>query len=249
MADAAIPAATLIVARERAAGAPELLMVERPEGMAFAGGALVFPGGRVDAADAELARALGLGEGGPDRVAAIRETLEETAIAVGIEPLPSPQAALELQQALLDGGGFSESIASGGFRVDAGALTAFARWVPEFHAKRRFDTLFFIAAAPDADREPDAAPGECAAAFWLTAEEVLERDRAGSAKLIFPTRRNLERLAQHDTIAAMMADAVAHPVEPITPWVEEHAGERFITIPADRGYPVVRERLDGLWRG
>ncbi|MDQ3246541.1 MAG: NUDIX domain-containing protein [Pseudomonadota bacterium] len=249
MADAAIPAATLIVVRERPAGAPELLMVERPEGMAFAGGALVFPGGRVDDADTEFARSLGLGDNGADRIAAMRETLEETGIAVGLDPLPSPAIALELQKALLDGGGFASTIGSRGFRLDAGALTAFARWVPKFHATRRFDTLFFIAAAPAGVWQPHAAPGECAAAFWVSAQEVLERDRAGTARLIFPTRRNLERLAEHDTIAGMMEDAAAHPVEPITPWVEELEGERFITIPANLGYPVVREKFDGLWRG
>ena len=52
--DEAIPAATLIVVRERARRPPELLMVERAEGMAFAAGALVFPGGRIDEADREL---------------------------------------------------------------------------------------------------------------------------------------------------------------------------------------------------
>jgi hypothetical protein len=55
MADEAIPAATLIVVRERSGSAPELLMVERAEGMAFAAGALVFPGGRIDQADLEAA--------------------------------------------------------------------------------------------------------------------------------------------------------------------------------------------------
>jgi hypothetical protein len=47
----------------------------------------------------------------------------------------------------------------------------------------------------------------------------------------------------------MIADARAYPVEPITPWVEDHGGERFVTIPAGIGYPVTRERLEGLWRG
>lgn len=249
MTDAAIPAATLIVVRERTVDPPELLMVERPQGMAFAGGALVFPGGRVDDADVQLARSLGLGEDGSDRVAAIRETLEETAIAVGIDPLPSPAVAMGLQRALLDGREFAETIRSCCLRVEPGALTAFARWVPTFHATRRFDTLFFIAAAPAQNWEPNAAAGECAAAFWISAQEVLERDRDGTARLIFPTRRNLERLSQHGTIASMIADAAAHPVEPITPWVEEHNGEQFITIPANLGYPVVREKLDGLWRG
>src|SRR5258707_1005144 len=60
MADDAIPAATLIVVREMAGGPPELLMVERAEGMAFAAGAWVFPGGRIDAADRTLADRLGV---------------------------------------------------------------------------------------------------------------------------------------------------------------------------------------------
>jgi len=80
--DDAIPAATLIVVRDRPDGPPELLMVERSEGMAFAAGALVFPGGRIDAADAAL---------GPEKagaVAAIRETIEETAVPVGLAPCP-----------------------------------------------------------------------------------------------------------------------------------------------------------------
>ena len=41
----------------------------------------------------------------------------------------------------------------------------------------------------------------------------------------------------------------AHPIEPVTPWVEERDGEKFITIPGHLGFPVTQERLDGLWRG
>ena len=85
MSDDAIPAATLIVVRERGGAAPELLMVERAQGMAFAAGALVFPGGRIDAADRELGDELGIDAAA---VAAIRETLEETAVPVGLVPRP-----------------------------------------------------------------------------------------------------------------------------------------------------------------
>ena len=46
-----------------------------------------------------------------------------------------------------------------------------------------------------------------------------------------------------------LLQALAHPIEPITPWVEQHDGEAFITIPDNLGYPVTRERLEGLWRG
>jgi 8-oxo-dGTP pyrophosphatase MutT (NUDIX family) len=78
MSDDAIPAATLILVRERGSGPPELLMVERAEGMAFAAGAWVFPGGRIDEGDERLASRFAA-EQGSAKVAAIRETIEETA--------------------------------------------------------------------------------------------------------------------------------------------------------------------------
>ena len=129
------------------------------------------------------------------------------------------------------------------------SLTPFARWVPKFHAVRRFDTLFFVARCPHGDWRPQVVEGECAGAAWMTAADVLEREQRGEARLIFPTRRTLERLALHADFDAIRADALAHPIEPVTPWVEERGGEKFITIPDDLGFPVTQEKLDGLWRG
>lgn len=244
MTDDAIPAATLILVRDRADGPPELLMVERAEGMAFAAGALVFPGGRIDEADRALGTSLDVD---PHAIAAIRETVEETAVPVGLNPAPDPAAAARLQMELI--ADTPLALALGDLRVDSDALTPFARWVPKFHAVRRFDTLFFVAEAPPGDWQPRVIEGECAGAYWMSAAEVLERDRNGQARLIFPTRRTLERLAQHSSFAEIRADALAHAIEPVTPWVEEREGERFITIPSHLGFPVTEERLDGLWRG
>jgi 8-oxo-dGTP pyrophosphatase MutT (NUDIX family) len=247
MTDDAIPAATFVVIRERPSGPPELLMVERAEGMAFAAGALVFPGGRIDEADRQLAAKLGLEDGAA--VAAIRETIEETAIPVGLTPLPNREATLRLQQELIADEDFGGLVRAAGLTLDVGQLTPFARWVPKFHAVRRFDTLFYVARCPSGDWQPHVIEGECAAAFWMSAADALDREQRGEARLIFPTRRNLERLAQHSSFEAIRADALAHPIEPVTPWVEERDGEKFITIPAHLGYPVTQERLDGLWRG
>jgi 8-oxo-dGTP pyrophosphatase MutT (NUDIX family) len=244
--DEAIPAATLIVVRERPSGPPELLMVERAGGMAFAAGAWVFPGGRIDEADRRFGDAAGVD---PAVVTAIRETLEETAVPVGLTPTPDSVAARELQDALVAEQSFADQLTTRGLELDAAALTPFARWVPKFHAVRRFDTIFYVAHCPDGDWQPRIIEGECAAGEWMSAAELLERDIRGEARLIFPTRRNLERLAQHSSFDEIRADALAHPIEPVTPWVEERNGERFITIPDHLGYPVMQEKLDGLWRG
>ncbi|NUQ17084.1 MAG: NUDIX domain-containing protein [Sphingomonas sp.] len=246
MSDEAIPAATLIVVRDSADGPPELLMVERAKEMAFAAGALVFPGGRIDPADRELAARIGIDAAA---VAAVRETVEETAVPVALAPDVSPSAAAELQHALIADEPFGQLLSRRRLTIDAEALTPFARWVPKFHAVRRFDTLFFVARCPAGEWSPQVIEGECAGAEWLTAAEVLEREQRGEARLIFPTRRTLERLAQHSSFEEIRADAIGHSIEPISPWVEERDGEKFITIPADLGFPVTQERLDGLWRG
>jgi 8-oxo-dGTP pyrophosphatase MutT (NUDIX family) len=216
--------------------------------MAFAGGAWVFPGGRIDAADEQLGCRIGSADAGA-RVAAVREALEETAIPVGLAPLPSPDVAASLQTQLLAGEELEHLLVPHGIELDLDALTPLARWVPRFHAKRRFDTLFFVARAPDGDWLPNTVERECTGAHWASASEVLERDQAGEVQLIFPTRRTLERLAQHTSFDGIIADALAHPIEPISPWLDEVDGERFITIPEGIGYPVTREKLDGLWRG
>lgn len=247
MTDKAIPAATLILVRDRAPGPPELLMVERSGGMAFAAGALVFPGGRIDPADRALAETANAGDGAA--VAAIRETIEETAVAVGIAPLPDAGHSAALQAALVADRPFAHLLDESGLELDLAALTPFARWVPEFHAVRRFDTIFYIAEAPPGEWQPRTIEGECSGAYWLTAAAVLEMESRGDARLIFPTRRTLERLAQHSSFGAIRADALAHPIEPVTPWIEERGGEQYITIPDHLGYPVTAELFEGQWRG
>ena len=243
MSDEPIPAATLVVVRERADGPPELLMVERAGGMAFAGGALVFPGGRIDDHDRRLAKPFGCTDGAA-RVAAIRETIEETTVPVGVEPLPSSDDALAMQAALVDDCPFGELLDDAGLGLDLDALTPFARWLPNFHVTRRFDTVFFLARAPAGEWAPSVIASECSGAFWLTAADALERERGGDARLIFPTRRNLERLARFGSFAEARADAERHPVTCITPWVEQRDDGLHVCIPDGIGYPVTSEPLE-----
>ena len=245
MDDDSIPAATLVVVRDMAHAPPDLLIVERAAGMAFAGGALVFPGGRIDASDAALAA--GSWEDAA-KIAAIRETLEETGVAVGLVPVPAPAVAADLQDALIAGEPFAELIAAGGHVLDLAALTLFARWKPTFKHARRFDTCFFIARAPLGEWRPRPQAGECEDALWLSAAEVLQRIGRGEASAIFPTLRNLERLAAHKDFDAIRADAQTHPIETITPWIEQRDGVPHIIIPDNLGYPVTSEPLASATR-
>lgn len=241
MSDEAIPAATLIVMREQADARPELLMVTRTRGMAFAGGAMVFPGGRVDQAD--LALDDGRYDHGAARVAAIRETLEESGVPAALAPTPEPRSAAALQEVLLGGTGFADALRSAGCTIQPDQLVPFARWKPAFHQPRRFDTLFFICRAPEGEWALRPQPGECERVEWVSADEVLARIADGRASAIFPTVRNLERLAQFASFDEARAHALAHPVETISPWVEEEDGIKWLRIPEHLGYPVTRERL------
>lgn len=238
-----IPAATLILMRPGRGAAPEILMMERSETMAFAAGALVFPGGRIDPQDETLGARFAH-ENAAARIAAIRETIEETGIAPALVPLPDSESAAAIRLALSVGGEFGELLAEHCLRLELDALTPFARWCPNFRETRRFDTLFYLAEAP-ADAQPATADQtEAVRAFWASAASVLEEIEAGRAHAIFPTRRNLERLALFSSLEEARADAALHPVQKITPWVEERQGRKWVCIPEGIGYPVTAEPLE-----
>lgn len=218
----AIPAATLVLFRPAANGPPELLMVERGAIMAFAAGALVFPGGRIDDEDRVEAAlpALGLTALDPDdaaaRIAALRETREETGSDYGLTPAD---------------------------------LTPFARWRPNFKESRTFDTRFYIAPVPADAPDPVADGTENVRAFWASAAAALAMAARGEAQLIFPTRRNLERLALFDSFEDARDHALVHPVDLITPWIEERDGAAHLCIPDGLGYPVTAEPFTDVRRG
>ena len=244
-----IPAATLILMRPRIGGAPEILMMERSQRMAFAAGALVFPGGRIDPDDhAAAARSAPDHEDAPARIAAIRETIEETGIAPALSPAPDAETARALRSGLAAGTPFPRLLADHGLTPQLDALTPFARWFPNFREARRFDTLFYLAEAPDGAAPATADEDEAVSAFWASAAEVLAEIKAGRAHAIFPTRRNLERLARFASIEEARADAARHPMRKITPWVEEREGRRFVCIPEDAGYPITAEPFESARR-
>jgi 8-oxo-dGTP pyrophosphatase MutT (NUDIX family) len=240
-----IPAATLVLFRDGPSG-PEHLFVERATTMVFAGGAVVFPGGRVDPGDYELAARFPHLDAldAAARIAAVRETIEETGIAVGMD------ADVEvLRSALSEGTALGPLLDAHGLTLDLDALIPFARWCPNFKETRTFDTHFYLARVEADHAEARVDATENTHLFWATASQVLSRADSGEVKIIFPTRRNLERLATLDSFEAACAHADLHPVETITPWMEERDGTRHLCIPDGLGYPVTSENLDRATRG
>ncbi|WP_298284143.1 NUDIX domain-containing protein [Acidocella sp.] len=235
-----IPAATLVLYAQED-GQTRHLLLERGASLRFAAGALVFPGGRVDEQDREHAPALpGLA---PDdaaaRVAAIRETLEEAGLAIGIFPQPAAYVIEAWRAKLKEGVKFAALLAEGGHGLELGALTPFARWCPRHKMSRNFDTRFYVARYDGPLDAAEADGGESVTLLWLGAAEALAESDAGRHKLIFPTRRNLERLAAHPTYDEMLAHIAATPMATITPEIKEINGEMRLVIPEGLGYPVV----------
>ncbi len=243
---AASPAATLVLFRDRDGKPPEILMVERSAGMAFAGGAVVFPGGRVDPDDHVLAQRFPEydADDAAARIAAIRETIEESLIAIGLVGEVIDGWLTEARIWLHDRKPFSVLLDAAGLSLDLEAMQYFARWRPPVREARVFDTRFFIARAPHDLPPPVVDETENVRTFWESASRVIELAAEGRVKVIYPTMRNLERLALFGDYDAAVAHLQDFEVKMISPRVQEREDGRYLCIPEDCGYPVTAERLD-----
>ncbi|WP_260924074.1 NUDIX domain-containing protein [Novosphingobium sp. 9] len=240
-----VPAATVVVMRRgRHDAAPELLMVQRSRALDFAGGAAVFPGGRVDPGDHALAALLSPDEE-PElaaaRIAAIRETLEETGLMLAVrEPVSAAQAA-RARALLTEGMSFAEVLAAMHWTLAPERLDLFAHWTQL--EDRFFDTRFFVIDIGSGACEVSADETENTRLFWASAAQTLAMVGRRKVDVIFPTRCNLERLARLGTLAAIREDVAAHPVRRIHTRVEMREGDAVIAISEGLGYRFTSQRL------
>lgn len=236
-------------------------MVERHYQIDFASGALVFPGGKLAAEDHDSAWAAfvdgadGLGDA-PYRIGAIREAFEESGLLMA-----RPRAARGAGAALIDADALApllphrEAVAKGAqsflalvrdhdLALALDLLTPFAHWVTPVGMPKRFDTWFYLAPTPDA--QIAACDGwEAVDAVWIAPQAALAAAADGARKIIFPTRMNLEMLAQTQSVASALAAARARTIVCVEPKVvREDDGTLALLIPAEAGYPVTREAFD-----
>jgi 8-oxo-dGTP pyrophosphatase MutT (NUDIX family) len=250
---AATAAATMVIFRDNPdGGAPLILMVERVKAMAFAGGAAVFPGGKVDPADYEYAASLDhvfdVDEAAA-RLAAIRETIEEAGLALALSGVEDPANCIDARAALHAGDSLQIICERHGWTPDLAQLVPWARWRPPSMERRVFDTRFYLLNAGNAAPSATVDQTENHALFWATAMQALEYSKQGRIKVIFPTRRNLERLALFEDYRTAVDHAIAHPVETVLTYIEQRNDDQWLCIPDGHGYPITAEPLARAMRG
>lgn len=255
-------AATIVLVRE-AAGGVEVFCVERNRQSRFMGGAVVFPGGKLDPADAheawsELATpprtartplASDAAHARALAVAACRETLEEAAILPVVGGSLSDADLSEMRARIATGPDVLRALLSErGLRLDLGALYPLARWITPVAESRRYDTRFFVAVAPPGQSGAHDQH-ETMASFWASPREVLRRFDAGEVQLMPPTHRTLSLLAELSTPDEVLAHAERACLDPICPRLVkqvEGAGETLaLVLPGDPEHEVPEVRVAG----
>jgi len=260
-----LAAATVVMLRD-APGGLEVFLLKRHGLSDVLGGVYVFPGGKVDFKDARLdmhahldaplhALHAALGEADIDElsaavlhVAAVREAFEETGVlyAQGIDAVGAARAL----QLLREGRAFDDMLAVLGLRLAASRLQPWSRWItPSVGGvmRKRFDTRFFIAAAPEGQvaRHDDHEATDSA---WLAPREALRQYWDGLIELAPPQIMSLAHLARYDTVRAALEHARRRPPPVILPEAFEHDGIRIMCYPGDERHTVRERALPGPTR-
>lgn len=250
-------AATVMLMRDGASGI-EVCMLQRNLNSDFVGGAYVFPGGGVDPEDAEAdveaisvgrtnasaSRLVGVERSGLSFwVAAIRESFEEAGLLLatdsGGRTISFTDEVIarrfEIHRKAVDSGErrLAEICREENLRLDLGSIHYFSRWVTPLGAPRRYDTRFFVAAAPQGqvalhdDREVIAT-------VWVTPQKALADHEEGRRTMIFPTVRTMVALGRFEKVDDVLSHTAAQAsVEPVLPVLEESGGGFRIHLPGD----------------
>lgn len=220
------PSATVVLARPGADGF-EVLLLRRLRSSGFVPGAYVFPGGRVDAADASvdlIARTVGMtAEPEPAYwMAAAREAFEETGLLLGVREdggsCARGDGALDAwrHRLLADETTLIDVLVAEDVRLDFRCTAYCAHWITPVAEPRRYDTRFFLAEVPD-DCRAEIDAREMSASVWLRPIDAIGRFEAGELPMVFPTVRTLHELARFATIDDALAHYRSATIRPIQP--------------------------------
>ncbi len=216
-------AATVVLLRDGAAGI-EAWLLTRVAQMRFAAGMSVFPGGRVDPADAalpftgpitRLATRLDCPEGAARAFvgAAVRETFEETGVLLSSPAPDLMHARADVEAGLLS---FGDLLRQHDLAIDPDLLRPWARWITPAGEARRYDTRFFVGALP-AGAEASDATTESSAASWVAVGEALQQAQRGERGMLPPTLATLASMVPFAAVAEVLAAADERDLAAVRP--------------------------------
>jgi 8-oxo-dGTP pyrophosphatase MutT (NUDIX family) len=225
------------------------------------GGALVFPGGKVEPGDesddwADLSTPLGArGRSLSDdprtarafSVAALRETLEEAAIVptVGDRVTAATAEALRSELAAPGAPSFATCLRRRALVLDTGRLEALSRWITPVGESRRFDTRFYVLVLPQ-HQEGCHDAHETTKSFWATPREILDRWEAGEVHLAPPTSWTIGLFCTARDVRSAFAIARRASLSPVCPCFVEDAGQMVLVLLGDPLHPDGAPREAGL---
>lgn len=260
------PSATVLMLRDAPAGL-EVFLLERHGLSEVLGGAYVFPGGKLDRADAELlgmldqppsALPVALGEPALDEgnaaalyVAAIREVFEEAGVLFADIGQDGVQAAQALHRA---GRAFRDVAEGLGVPLAAASLLPWSRWVTPLNsvrARKHFDARFFVAGVPPG-QEPVHDQHETTESVWLAPAAALREYWEGRIQLAAPQIMSLAQLSRFRDVASVLADARSRKPPRIQPEAFQEGGVNMVCYPGDSQHSLQTRLLPGpsrlCWR-
>ena len=246
-----VPAATILLIRDGDSGL-EVFMVVRHHQIDFASGALVFPGGKVDPQDTDGRWQEYISEDmGDERnvlnIAAARESFEECGVLLArdgesnlvsgelLASLASERDALNAKKIP-----FISLFQNHALTLASDQLVHFAHWITPPMMPKRFDTHFYLASAP-CDHVLEHDGHESVDSVWISPEQAIEEAADGKRTVIFPTLRNLEKLAQFQSVEQALGATATETIVPVTPWVEKREDGNYLCIPENAGYAKCEE--------
>ncbi len=260
-------AASVVLLRDSAAGL-EVFMLRRHSQSDVLGGAYVFAGGKVDPADAQLSPhahldqepnrlhaslgepALGLAAATALYVAAVRESFEECGVLFAQSKTAQPAPLAQALALCRAGEPFNDVLAHCNLRLDTHRLLPWSRWITPLHSlvmNKRFDTRFFVAAAPN-DQTAQHDAHETTASAWLTPRAALAQYWQRQITLAPPQIMGLVHLARHQDVHSVLAAARNQTPPLIEPETFEQDGVRMLCYPGDPRHSVRSPALPGPTR-